>query len=286
MSPERAEDGQGGARIRAALDAVGKLADEEIALAETALLFARLDAPGADWKRVRRHLSALAQEAAEFPAWVGDDARDRAEALAGLIGCRHDYCGDYDTYDDLRNVNLIHVAERRRGMPVGLGIIWLHCAEVAGWGCYGINFPGHFLLGLEGEAGPVLLDVFSGGRLIEPDDLEGMTARLSTARRLLAEGSLSRPMGKREVLIRLQRNIAVRREAAGSLEDALVCVEDMLRIAPEDIMLWQHAASLHQKLGQIAAAIAAMERVVALAAPGEEAARARGAARTLRGRLN
>ena len=57
--------------IRSALDAVGTLPDEEIALAETALLFARLDAPEADWRGARTHLSVLAREAAELTHWAG-----------------------------------------------------------------------------------------------------------------------------------------------------------------------------------------------------------------------
>ncbi len=284
---ERGGEGQDEFRlIRAALDAVGTLPDEEIALIETALLFARIDAPGEDWLRVRRHFSALAHEAVEFRDWVGEDAPERAEALAGLLGCRHDYRGDFETYDDLRNVNLIHIAERRRGMPVGLGIIWLHCAEVAGWGCHGIDFPGHFLLELDGAGGPVLLDVFSGGRLVEPDDVVAMAGRLPESAQRLAKGSLTKGMGKRDVLIRLQRNIAVRREAVGEFEAALVCVDDMLRIAPADLMLWQHAAVLHQKLGQTGAALGAMERAVSLIPQGGDAERLRAIMRQLRGRLH
>ena len=52
---------------------------------------------------------------------------------------------------------------------------------------------------------------------------------------------LSGRMSKRDVLIRLQRNIAVRLQAAGDLPGALSCIEDMLRIAPSDIDLWQEA---------------------------------------------
>lgn len=257
-----------------------------MALADLALIFARLDAPKADWRRARKHLSQLARESAELSYSAGRGAQDQAEALAALLGCRHDYSGDYETYDDLRNVNLIHITERRRGMPVGLGIIWLHCAEVAGWDCYGINFPGHFVLGLDGEGERAVLDVFSGGRLLEEEDLSGMLARLSEGRR---EPRLPHPedrMSKREVLIRLQANIAFRREEGGDLDGALVCREDMLRIAPTDIGLWQQTAALHQRMGQIASAIQCMGRVVELIPPGEDADRARAAMRRLRSSLN
>lgn len=265
---------------------MGQLPDEEIALADTALLFARLDAPEADWRRASKHLSLLAREAAELRSWAGRDAQHQAEALAAMLCCRHDYSGDYETYDDLRNVNLIRVTERRRGMPIGLGIIWLHCAEVAGWDCYGINFPRHFVLGLDGDDGQAVLDVFSGGRILEEEDLASMLARVSDNRRQSWAPRLRARMGKREVLIRLQSNIAFRREEAGDFDGALICREDMLRIAPADISLWQQTASLHQRMGQIGAAIRCMGRVVDLIPPGEDAERARAAMRRLRGSLN
>lgn len=278
--------------IRAALDAVGTLPDEEIALAETAVLFARLDAPGADWRGARTHLSLLAREAAELTHWAGRNAHDQAEALAAMLGCRHDYSGDYETYDDLRNVNLIRVTERRRGMPIGLGLIWLHCAEVAGWECYGINFPSHFILGLDGDDGQAVLDVFTGGKILDAEDLEGMLSRVDEGRaaraRMRGERRpvLAGRMGKRDVLIRLQRNIAFRRENAGDLVGALRCIEDMLRIAPADIALWQDAVVLNQKLDQMAAAVRCMGRVVELIPPGKDAERARAVMRRLRDSLN
>lgn len=280
------------AAIRAALDAVGTLPDDEIALAETALLFARLDAPEADWRGARAHLSVLAREAAELSPWTGSGAQEQAEALAAMLGCRHDYSGDYDTYDDLRNVNLIRVTERRRGMPIGLGIIWLHCAEVAGWECYGINFPSHFILGIDGDDGQTVLDVFSGGKILDLEDLDGMLARVdeSHVRRTQGRGEgmprVKGRMGKREVLLRLQRNIAFRRQSAGDLTGALRCTEDMLRISPADIDLWQEAVVLNQKLDQMAAAVRCMGRVVALIPPGADADRAKAAMRRLRSSLN
>ncbi len=271
---------------------MGTLPDDEIALAETALLFARLDAPEADWRGARAHLSVLAREAAELSPSTGSSAQEQAEVLAAMLGCRHDYSGDYETYDDLRNVNLIRVTERRRGMPIGLGIIWLHCAEVAGWECYGINFPSHFILGIDGDDGQTVLDVFSGGKILDPEDLDGMMARVD-------ENHVGRPqrrgermarvkgrMSKRDVLLRLQRNIAFRRQTGGDLAGALRCTEDMLRIAPGDIDLWQDAVVLNQKLDQMAAAVRCMGRVVALIPPGEDADRARAAMRRLRSSLN
>ena len=156
---------------RDALDAVGQLPDVEIDIAGAALLLARIDAPESDWRAARRHLSELAREAVELArAQRARDLAARAGALAGLITARHRYRGDTDTYDDPANANLIRVVERRRGLPVALGVLWLHCTRAIGWGAHGIDFPGHFLLALEAEplsrqhrqatAQQVVLDVF------------------------------------------------------------------------------------------------------------------------------
>ncbi len=65
----------------------------------------------------------------------------RAGALAGLMTGRWRYPGDRDSYDDPANANLIRVIERRRGLPVALGVLWLHCARAAGWDAFGVDFP-------------------------------------------------------------------------------------------------------------------------------------------------
>ena len=117
---------------RAALDAIGVLPDTEIDIGDAALQLARVDAPDADWQAARGHLSELARDAVELADTIGtNDLSTRAEALAGLIVGRYAYSGDAETYDDLANANLISVIRRRKGLPVALGIIWLHTARAA-----------------------------------------------------------------------------------------------------------------------------------------------------------
>src|SRR4051794_7831033 len=108
---------------RAALDAIGLLPDVEIDIADAALQLARIDAPDRDWRAARAHLSQLAREAVQLAASLpGDDFAARREGLAEIISGRHGDSGDTENYDDLANANLIQVIERRRGLPVALGI--------------------------------------------------------------------------------------------------------------------------------------------------------------------
>ncbi len=270
---------------RSALEAIGQLPDSEIDIADAALQLARVDAPDADWQAARAHLSDLAREAVACAVRMGvDDLGARAAALAGLIGA-HGYAGDGETYDDPANANLIRVIERRRGLPVALGILWLHAARAAGWTAHGIDFPGHFLLALTGRGEQVVLDVFAGGGTLDARDLRSLIKRVEGDKAELRPGLL-RPMGGRAVLLRLQNNLKLRRLRALDMAGALACTEDMLRIAPDEAILWREAALFNQRLDHVSAALRCFERFLNLVPSGDAAARARVAMNELRSRLN
>jgi regulator of sirC expression with transglutaminase-like and TPR domain len=270
---------------RPALEAIGHLPDTEIDIAGAALQLARVDAPEADWQAAQAHLSALARDAVMAAPSAADDLAARAAVLTDLITARHRYRGDTETYDDPANANLIRVIERRQGLPVALGILWLHTARAAGWPAHGVDFPGHFLVALEGRKGKITLDVFDGGTTLEARDLRALLKRVEGDKAELRPG-LMQPMSTRGVLLRLQNNILSRRAAADDLPGALACCEDMLRIAPDHVDLWRHAAVMNQRLDQVSAALNCFERCLELVPKGEAAARIRSAMDDLRMRLN
>lgn len=271
---------------RLALDAIGALPNVEIDIAEAALQLARVDAPGADYQAARLELSALARDIVQAASAVpDDDVPARIAALVEVIAEQHGYKGDTETYDDLANANLIRVIERRRGLPVALGVIWLHCARTAGWDAHGVDFPGHFLIALEGAGRNCVLDVFGGGRRLEAPDMRKLLKSMEGPKAELRPGVLQ-PMSTRAVLLRLQQNIKVRRLGVGDFRGALICAEDMLRIAPDHAPLWRESALLHQRLDEVSAALRCFERFVELVPNGEAAVRARVAIDELRARLN
>jgi regulator of sirC expression with transglutaminase-like and TPR domain len=271
---------------RTALEAIGVLPDTEIDIGDAALQLARIDAPDADWLAARAHLSDLARDAVALAGSIGtNDLSMRAEALAGLIAGRYAYAGDAETYDDLANANLIRVIERRKGLPVALGIIWLHTARAAGWGAHGVDFPAHFLVALEGKSIQAVIDVFAAGVTLDARDLRALLKRVEGDKAELRPGLL-RPMNARRVLLRLQSNIMSRRLQAGDLPGALTCTEDMLRIAPDHADLWRQAAVMNQRLDRVGAALRCFERFLRLVPEGDAASRVRGAIDELRTRLN
>jgi regulator of sirC expression with transglutaminase-like and TPR domain len=270
--------------------------DVEIDIAGTALQLARIDEPDADWRAAEAHLSDLAREVVELSrefALAGLPAR--IAGLSGILTTRHDYRGDTDTYDDPANANLIRVIERRRGLPVALGILWLHCARAAGWGAHGVDFPGHFLIALEAQSpnrrhrqatsAQVVIDVFAGGVPLGADDMRNLLKHVAGPSVEMTPGVLQ-PMSARRVLLRLQENVRVRRLRHEDTEGALACTEDMLRIAPDNTQLWREAAVMHERLEHVAAAIKCYMRFLDLVPAGEAAARARATIDDLRARLH
>ena len=274
---------------RSAIEAAGNLPDLELDIATVALQLARVDAPEADWRKVAAHFSDIARKVVDAASMDGKaDAGDLearrlilSETLHGHFG----YQGDSETYEDMANANLIHVVERRRGLPVALGILWLHAADAAGWVAFGVDFPGHFLLALEGPRGKLILDVFAGGKVLEAQNLRALIKRVEGEKAELRPGVL-RPMTRREVLLRLQNNIKLRRLRGGDVKAALSATEDMLRLAPDHAALWREAGLMNQRLERIGAALGCLDRFLELVPEGEAAARVRALAGELRQRLN
>lgn len=252
------------AEILNALEAVGRQPDEMIDLAEVALLLGALDHPETDLAPYRRHLAALASNLADIATQEGETLDGRVAALTQVLAEQHGYTGDRRTYEDLQNANLIRVIDRRKGLPVALGILYIHAARAQGWRASGINFPGHFLISVEDDEERIILDPFEGGMQV---DLPRLQLMLKTA--LGADAELQpeyyASMTNRGVLLRLENNIKKRVLDAGDNARAAAVIEGMLAIAPEIPDLWREAAELRAELGEMRSALSALDRLLLLA---------------------
>ncbi len=272
--------------LHAALDAIGQLPDAEIDLADAALQLARIDTPDADWLATQAQLSRLARAAAAMATDVADHHLPaQAAALTRLVCLEHRYHGSAEGYDKPERANLIRVVEQRCGLPVALGVIWLHTARAAGWQAHGVDFPGHFLIALAARGEQLVLDVFAGGTVLAARDLRALLKRVEGPKAELRPGLLQ-PMENRAVLLRLQQNIKLRRLHVGDIAGALACTADMLRFAPEEFSQWREAAVMHQRLDQVSAALRCYTRFLQLAPKGPATDRVQAAMDKLRSRLN
>ncbi len=275
------------AELETRLRHIGGRADDEIDLAETGLLLAAYRQPGLDLDRYRHHLSLLVRDTADMGRKLGAEQSlaARADALRGVLAERYGYAGDKETYDDLQNADLAHVIDRRRGLPVALGLLYVHAAGQQAWQASGINFPGHFMIRLKLGRGAVILDPFNGGATRTISDLAAMLRAYAGPEAKLASHHYA-AVGRRELLLRLQNNIKLRLLAAGQTAEALETLETMLMLAPADAEMWREAGGLHGELGNLRAAILSLQHSLQLGLEPPQAAEAADLLQRLRGRLH
>ena len=243
--------------VRVSLRAVAAEAEDDVDVAEVALLLAAAGRPGVLLQPYRRHLAKLCEEVARHAG--PDPAFDmRIEALAEVIAKRYGYVGTADAFRDLDCANLTYVMDRRGGLPVTIGIIYLHVARALGWTVVGIDFPPRFLLRLEHGGRRALLDPFEGLRVLETPGLRAMLKEFSGPEAEIRPECF-RPLSSREVLLRLQNTIKARHLDSRQIEDALAQVELMLLFAPDAPALWREAGVLNSRLDNIMAAVTAFE---------------------------
>ena len=193
--------------------------------------------------------------------------------------------GDVIDYDSLANADIISVCERRRGLPVALGVLYLDVARRCGIAAQGVDFPGHFLLRVETDEGPLAIDPFAEGRVVLPSELSrrallaGLTPDVADRLELLMA-----PVGDRSVLLRLQNNIFARASQAG---DHVRAERSALRRAllnPTDHHPWLDVAAAREGQGALAGALQALARAQQL--DGGAAIAARAARERVRLKLN
>jgi len=263
---------------------VGASASPILPIADAALALASFDRPRVALGRYRQHLEALARDVGVHLAGR-TDLPARANALNDIVLLKYGYSGDELTYDDLQNANLMRVIDRRKGLPVALGILYLGAARAQGWDAVGLGFPGHFLIRLSEGAERLILDPFHGGRALDAAALRELLKAIAGQEIELSPDHYA-PVADREVLLRLQNNLKSRLIQGRRHEQAVRVIETMQMLAPGLTELWREAGLLHAQLGNMRAAVKSMEDYVGRAPEGAARHEAAVVLQQLKAKLN
>lgn len=244
----------------------GTLKDEDIDVGETALALALLFLPGLKPDRYRHHLKKIATHmreefAATLRAKGNDTLAARVDVVRKVLHETLGYKGDVETYDDLQNASLIRVIERRRGLPIALGLLYVIAAESMDWPVFGLNFPGHFLIRMEKDGERIILDPFRGGKEMDAAELRRLLKSIVGERAELSHDFYT-PVTRRDMLVRLQNNIKKRLIDAEDYAQAVIVLESMEALAPSEMRTLFDKGVLYAKLGQRQQATVALERYV------------------------
>ena len=242
------------------LDLMGR-PDDDIDLAEAALLVAAEEDPELDIPGYLAQLDALAETlrrrlAPDLPVQQQIEALNRY--LFEELGFRPNPADYYDP----RNSFLNDVLDRRLGIPLTLSIVYIEVGRRLGLPLSGVSFPGHFLVRCAVSGGMVIIDPYSSGISLSIEDLRDRL-KLLKGDDVPSEEQVAAMLGaaaKSDVLVRMLRNLKAIYANRGDLERALSCSQRILLIAPDNADELRERAALYLQLECFQAAIADFER--------------------------
>ncbi len=132
-------------------------------------LLARTRYPDLDHRAYEARLDGLARE-------LRERLTGRETPRATIEVCnRHlfrtlGFRGNKQDYSDPDNTYLNRVLDRRLGIPISLGALYLALARRLRLPVQGVNLPGHFVLTWRVHDGGFYIDPFNGGRLLSAAD--------------------------------------------------------------------------------------------------------------------
>lgn len=220
-------------------------------LLQAAALIGRIEYPNLQLVEVEEEVENIAEEVrARLPAEPG--WAKRLTTLVEVMFFERGFCGDRVTYDDPQNSFLHRVLKRKKGLPIALSILTLEVARRVGLSAFGIGFPGHFLVGVQRDAGENLTDVlvidpFARGKpLAKPDLNEMLRKRFGSHRHLAPEDLMAAP--EPQILVRMLTNLRgsyARRRDADRLARTL---SRLLLLRPEDPELFVERAAARREI--------------------------------------
>jgi regulator of sirC expression with transglutaminase-like and TPR domain len=241
------------------LQSVGDLDDQDIDIFEVSMALSSVHRPSVVIDKYRQHFQTLVNDMkAEFEKLCAEknsnDTSVQALCLKKIMAQKHGYDGDVVDYNNLQNIDIMRVIDRRLGMPITLSIIAIAVSRAVGWQADGINFPGHFLMCLSQDGQKIILDPFNQCKEMNAPDLRTLVkANKGDDAELSADYYL--PCSNRDTLLRLQNNLKYRFIESEHYQEAMEIVNLMMMIAPADHRLDLDMAVLLARLEQPKAAV-------------------------------
>ena len=208
--------------------------DEALDIARIALALATDAYPDLDPDAYLAWLDTTAEAIADA-ADLGMPLPERLSMLDRQLFEVEGFRGNQDDYFDPRNSYLNDVIERRTGIPITLSVVYLEVGWRLGLPLVPVSFPAHFLVASTG-AKRVFIDPFNRGARVAPDELLAWLAPIAggaePARQFLPRATS--PASRREVAMRILRNLKQIHAKRQDLDRLLVVSNRMVALDPKD----------------------------------------------------
>jgi regulator of sirC expression with transglutaminase-like and TPR domain len=246
--------------------------DAQVDVLEGAVLIARDAYPGLELEKERLRLDRLSEPLAglgieHLPAF--GQARALGEYLYVTAGFR----GNAEHYHEPENSFINVVLDRKLGIPITLAIVYLEVATRLGVRARGVGFPGHFLIRVDDPSGPVFVDPFFGGDILDAAALDALLKR-SAPRAAVSPGMLE-AVSPRQIVMRMLMNLRAIYAARAEPGRLLLVLDHLVDLMPDAADEIRDRGYLCARLGATSAAVADLRRYVAALPNAEDASQVR-----------
>jgi len=214
--------------------------EDEINVAEAALVIAADEYPDLDVARYLARLDTMAEQAR--PRFSSEmSAREQITALNAYLFDELGFRGNRDAYYDPHNSYLNDVLDRRLGIPITLSIVYIEMGKRLGFPLGGVAMPGHFIVKWKTDDFVILIDVFDEGHIIgqfalpQPADAQARLSWIQSA-------------SPRQILVRLLSNLRAILLQDENFARALLVAEKTLVLQPNAHEILREAALLAYRL--------------------------------------
>lgn len=242
-------------------------------LAEAALCVAQQFIPALHVTSYLQHLDNLASTVhSRLDAAM--TAADKLAVLNHYLFVELGFTVNHAEYHDPRNSFLNEVLDRKLGIPVSLSVIFLDLARAIGLDAYGINFPGHFLVGARAADRRWYLDVDASGKELTANDIKILLARQDRpeAQAVMDVTPYLKPASQLVILLRMLRNLKKIYMDKTEVKPALHVIALILSLTPESPDELRDRGMIYQHIDYTAGALADLTRYLELVPQAQERA--------------
>jgi regulator of sirC expression with transglutaminase-like and TPR domain len=169
--------------------------------------------------------------------------RQRLECISRVLYEVEGFDGDRQNYYDPANSYLNRVLARRRGIPITLGIVYMAVASRAGVRTFGVNTPGHFVVGCHDESQEWYVDPFTRGDVLSRRGCRKRIERIMGCKEAVCDNDFL-PAAPLDIIARVLRNL----KSAYAREN---CWCEMLRVQQRLAALLPQVPEERRDLGLI-----------------------------------
>lgn len=134
-------------------------------LEDAVFILSRFDSPTLRESEYKQKLDRFADRIGDEVRYALDDSQ-KMHAVLDFVFSELGFRGGSKDYYNPANSYLNRVIDRRKGLPISLGMIVLFMGRRLNLPFHGINMPIHFMLKYKGEVEEVLIDPFDHGKLV------------------------------------------------------------------------------------------------------------------------